>query len=57
MLQEEFVALVQKELGRSCESEADAVCQDVSLSPLVLHSKLLRLLNFHPKVKSSLELS
>uniref|UniRef100_F1KS34 Vacuolar protein sorting-associated protein 54 n=1 Tax=Ascaris suum TaxID=6253 RepID=F1KS34_ASCSU len=36
MLQEEFVALVQKELGRSCESEADAVCQDGQLNPIVL---------------------
>ncbi|VDM31903.1 unnamed protein product [Toxocara canis] len=35
MLQEEFVALVQKELGRSCENEAEATCQDVSLAASV----------------------
>ncbi|KHN84616.1 Vacuolar protein sorting-associated protein 54 [Toxocara canis] len=36
MLQEEFVALVQKELGRSCENEAEATCQDGQLNPIVL---------------------
>jgi hypothetical protein len=30
MLQEDFVQVIQKELGRPCENEGDAACPEVS---------------------------
>uniref|UniRef100_A0A0M3IYS3 Vacuolar protein sorting-associated protein 54 n=1 Tax=Anisakis simplex TaxID=6269 RepID=A0A0M3IYS3_ANISI len=46
MLQEEFVALVQKELGRSCETEAEATCQDGQFNPVVIGLLRVRELRF-----------
>lgn len=34
MLQEEFIALIQKEFGRSCENENDVFYQEVALHSL-----------------------
>lgn len=36
MLQEEFVSLIQKEFGRPCETESEAIYQEGQLNPIVL---------------------
>ncbi|VDD86917.1 unnamed protein product [Enterobius vermicularis] len=36
MLQEEFIALIQKEFGRSCENENDVFYQEAQLNPVIL---------------------
>ena len=41
MLNEEFVALIQKEFGRSCENECEACYQEVFFTQFFMHSTIL----------------